>query len=65
MCNQNEDHYKQLKERHDEVSKSIRSTMLTILTFGSYCLLTLSISEQTFLEKDFRIQLPIFGAEVQ
>jgi hypothetical protein len=40
-----------LKERHDDVSKSIGAIILTILSYSGYCLLTLSTSDKTLLEK--------------
>jgi uncharacterized protein YjbI with pentapeptide repeats len=53
-----------LRTRHDEVSKHIRSTLITLLTFVGYCVITLSASDRTLLENDWRLRLPIFGATV-
>jgi len=53
------------RNRHDEVSKNISSIMMNIILFGTYCLITLSITDKTLFENRWRIKLPIFNAEVE
>jgi uncharacterized protein YjbI with pentapeptide repeats len=55
----------QWKHQHDEVSNTIRRTMLTLIAFGFFSVLTLSNPDSQLLAKDATVAVPVADVEVQ
>ena len=52
------------KRQHDEVSISLRRTMITMLGYSFFCLLTLAAPDVSLIAKDAKITVPFAGTEV-
>ena len=52
------------KRQHDEVSTTIRRTMLTLIGCSFFCLVTLGAPDISLLSVDAKIKVPFVGAEV-
>jgi uncharacterized protein YjbI with pentapeptide repeats len=55
----------QWKRQHDDVSNTIRRTMLTLIAFGFFSVLTVSNPDSQLLAKDATVAVPVADVEVQ
>lgn len=52
------------RRQHDEVSRTIRRVMMTLIGYSFFCLLTLGASDESLIRKDATIKIPFAGIDV-
>jgi len=52
------------RRQHDEVSISLRRTMITLLGYSFFCMLTLAAPDISLITRDAKIKVPFAGTEV-
>jgi uncharacterized protein YjbI with pentapeptide repeats len=52
------------QRQHDEVSISLRRTMITLLGYSFFCMLTLAAPDVSLIARDAKIKVPFAGTEV-
>jgi hypothetical protein len=52
------------KRQHDDVSNSLRRTMMALLGYSFFCMLTLAAPDVSLIAKDAQINVPFAGTDV-